>query len=297
MQVFDRAAVRAHRQRSAAQWTEHDFLKREVADRLLDRLRDVNRSFASALDLGCHGGTLAERLPEIGKVERLVQCDAAPAMARRAAAGGWPALAADEEALPFAPRSFDLALSVLSLHWVNDLPGTLIQLRTCLRPDGLLLAALLGGESLHELRVALMEAELEVTGGLSPRISPFAEVRDCGGLLQRAGFALPVVDQDEITVTYADPSRCCANCAAWRRRTLFRNGRREWHAGRSSPAWRKSMPALRAAGRPHSDHLPGALSDGLGAPRQPAAAPAPGERQGPPGGSIGHGGAAGRRQG
>lgn len=205
MQVFDRAAVRAHRQRSAARWTEHDFLKREVAERLLDRLRDVNRTFVSALDLGCHGGTLAERLPEVGKVEHLVQCDIAPAMAQRAAAGGCPALAADEEALPFAPHSFDLALSALSLHWVNDLPGTLIQLKTCLRPDGLLLAALLGGESLHELRVALMEAELEVTGGLSPRVSPFAEVRDCGGLLQRAGFALPVVDQDEITVTYADP--------------------------------------------------------------------------------------------
>ena len=96
---------------------------------------------------------------------------------RRCACHG-PALAADEEALPFAPRSFDLALSALSLHWVNDLPGTLIQLKTCLRPDGLLLAALLGGESLHELRVALTEAELEVTGGLSPRVSPFAEEQD-----------------------------------------------------------------------------------------------------------------------
>ncbi|WP_119166956.1 methyltransferase domain-containing protein [Algihabitans albus] len=205
MQVFDRAAVRAHRERSAARWPDHDFLKREVATRLLDRLRDVNRDFASALDLGCHGGTLAELLPSIGKVERLVQCDVAPAMARRASTAGWPALAADEEALPFAPRSFDLALSVLNLHWVNDLPGSLLQLNRCLKPDGLFLGALLGGESLHELRVALMEAELELTGGLSPRISPFAEVRDCGGLLQRAGFALPVVDQDEITVTYADP--------------------------------------------------------------------------------------------
>ncbi len=205
MQVFDRAAVRAHRERAAARWPEHDFLKREVSARLLDRLRDVTRDFALALDLGCHGGTVAELLPDLGKVGGLVQCDLSPAMARRAAAHGRPTLVADEEALPFAPRSFDLALSVLDLHWVNDLPGTLLQLRQALAPDGLFLGALLGGESLHELRVALMEAEMELTGGLSPRVSPFAEVRDCGGLLQRAGFALPVVDQDEITVTYADP--------------------------------------------------------------------------------------------
>lgn len=205
MLVFDRAAVRAHRERAAARWPQHDFLKREVADRLLDRLRDVTRRFARALDLGCHGGTLAELLPEVGGVGALVQADLSPAMARRAAANGRPTLVADEEALPFAPHSFDLALSVLSLHWVNDLPGTLIQVNRCLKPDGLFLGALLGGDSLHELRVALMEAETELAGGLSPRISPFAEVRDCGGLLQRAGFALPVVDSDTITVTYADP--------------------------------------------------------------------------------------------
>jgi SAM-dependent methyltransferase len=141
----------------------------------------------------------------VGKVAHLTQCDLSPAMARRAAANGWPTLAADEEALPFAPASFDLALSALGLHWVNDLPGALLQLRGCLKPDGLFLGAMLGGDSLHELRVALMEAETEVAGGLSPRVSPFAEVRDCGGLLQRAGFALPVVDSDTITVTYADP--------------------------------------------------------------------------------------------
>ena len=205
MQVFDRTAVRAHRERIAASWPEHDFLKREVADRLLDRLRDINRSFELALDLGCHGGTVAQLLPSLQKVGQLVQSDVAPAMARQAAATGWPTVAADEEALPFGPQSFDLAVSVLNLHWVNDLPGTLLQLNRCLKPDGLFLGALLGGESLHELRVALMEAELELTGGLSPRISPFAEVRDCGSLLQRAGFALPVVDQDEITVTYSDP--------------------------------------------------------------------------------------------
>jgi SAM-dependent methyltransferase len=125
-------------------------------------------------------------------------------MARAAASAGRPSLAADEEALPFAPHSFDLVMSVLSLHWVNDLPGALIQIRQALEPDGLFLGALLGGETLAELRVALMEAELAEEAGAGPRVSPFAEVRDAGALLQRAGFALPVADVDTIPVTYPD---------------------------------------------------------------------------------------------
>jgi SAM-dependent methyltransferase len=125
-------------------------------------------------------------------------------MARRAARRGQPTLVADEELLPFAPQAFDLVISSLSLHWVNDLPGCLLQIRQCLKPDGLFLAAMLGGETLSELRQALLEAELATTGGASPRISPFADLRDAGGLLQRAGFALPVVDGDRLTVGYGD---------------------------------------------------------------------------------------------
>src|SRR4030095_6212537 len=117
---------------------------------------------------------------------------------------GRPTLVADEEALPFAPWSFDLVISNLTLHWVNDLPGCLLQIRQILKPDGLFLAAILGGGTLAELRGALMEAELAEAGGASPRISPFADVRDAGGLLQRAGFGLPVVDSDMLTVRYAD---------------------------------------------------------------------------------------------
>jgi len=113
-------------------------------------------------------------------------------------------LAAEPEALPFAPGSFDAVLSVLALHWVNDLPGALLQLRRALKPDGLLLVSLLGGETLSELRQALMTAEFAEEGGVSPRVSPFAELRDLGGLLQRAGFAMPVVDSDRLTVTYPD---------------------------------------------------------------------------------------------
>src|SRR5690606_2324136 len=113
-----------------------------------------------------------------------------------------PVVVADEEVLPFADQSFDLVLSVLSLHWVNDLPGTLLQSARALKPDGLLRAAMRGGESLRELREALLQAELEVEGGASPRVSPLADLRDLGGLLQRAGFALPVADLDSLTVTY-----------------------------------------------------------------------------------------------
>ena len=127
--------------------------------------------------------------------------DLSPALASRA---GAPAIAADEELLPFAPASLDLVVSNLSLHWVNDLPGALLQIRKALKPDGFFCAAMLGGETLVELRHCLIEAEQSVSGGMSPRVSPFADVRDAGALLQRAGFALPVVDSDVITVTYTD---------------------------------------------------------------------------------------------
>ena len=203
MTVFDRRAVRAHRERAAAGLAQHDFLFRESARRLVDRLDDVTRLFPAALDLGCHGGELAAALGPRGGIATLVQCDLSPAMARRAAAGRL-ALAADEEFLPFAPRSFDLVLSNLGLHWVNDLPGCLLQVRRVLKPDGLFLAALLGGQTLHELRAALIEAELAASGGAGPRVSPFADVAELGGLLQRAGFALPVADSDRLTVTYGD---------------------------------------------------------------------------------------------
>ncbi len=202
---FDRAAHRSHRCRAAGRLKDHDFLLREVGARLVDRLDDVKRDFPTVLDLGCHGGELGQLIAGRRGHSTLVQCDLSPAMAARAqGANGVSAhvLAADEERLPFTDASFDLVLSNLSLHWVNDLPGTLVQIRRVLKPDGLFLGAMLGGETLHELRHALMEAELACEGGASPRVSPFAGVRDAGDLLQRAGFALPVADCDTITVTY-----------------------------------------------------------------------------------------------
>jgi SAM-dependent methyltransferase len=202
MNVFDRRLVRRHRDRAAAGLARHDSLYREVAERVADRLDDVKRSFPRALDLGCHNGTLGGIVGRRGGMDLLVQCDLSPAMAGAAAAEGRPALAADEEWLPFAPGSFDLILSVLSLHWVNDLPGALIQICRALKADGLFLGAMLGGETLHELRSALMQAELDEEQGASPRVSPFLDLRDAGALLQRAGFTLPVVDRDVITARY-----------------------------------------------------------------------------------------------
>lgn len=200
--IFDRHAVRRHRDRAAPGLAQYDFLLREVADRLADCLPDIKRDFPTALDLGCHGGQLAGVLGGRGGIEWLLQCDLSSAMLSHATG---PRLAADEEALPFADAQFDLILSVLSLHWINDLPGTLAQIRRALKPDGLFLAAMLGAGSLEELRQALLAAEVEVRGGVSPRVSPFVDPRDAGALLQRAGFALPVVDTDQIVLSYADP--------------------------------------------------------------------------------------------
>jgi NADH dehydrogenase [ubiquinone] 1 alpha subcomplex assembly factor 5 len=201
LRLFDPRAVRGHRARALAQGGDAGFLAAAVAERLADRLSDINRKFPRALDLGCGGGAMARVLAGCGGIEWLVAADAAFACAR---AAGAPALVAEAEALPFAPHAFDLVLSNLALHWTNDLPGALLQLRHVLRPDGLLLAALWGGDTLAELRQAWLAAEAEEENGASPRVSPFADLRDLGGLLQRAGFALPVVDADTIEVTYPD---------------------------------------------------------------------------------------------
>jgi len=211
MMVFDRALVRRRRDRAAPKLAEHGFLFEHVAAMLADRLLDVTRRFPVALDLGCHDGALARALAGAGRVDTLIQADLSPALARRATANGRPALACDEELLPFGDASLDLALSNLSLHWVNDLPGALLQIRRALRPDGLFLAAMLGAGTLAELRTALVEAETELLGGASPRLSPFADLRDAAGLLQRAGFALPVADAETVTVTYENAFRLFAD--------------------------------------------------------------------------------------
>jgi NADH dehydrogenase [ubiquinone] 1 alpha subcomplex assembly factor 5 len=198
MEVFDRRAVRRHRDRAARHVGRVADLLRDTAERLLDRLDDTTRRFDRALDLGGRG-VVAPLLRARGIAT--VSADLAPAMA----ALNPDAVAADEELLPFGPDSFDLVVAHLSLHWVNDLPGALIQLRRALRPGGLLLASMPALGTLGELRTALSEAEAALSGGAAPRVSPFPELRDCAALLQRAGFAVPVADVEDVRLLYADP--------------------------------------------------------------------------------------------
>jgi NADH dehydrogenase [ubiquinone] 1 alpha subcomplex assembly factor 5 len=229
LRVFDRRAVRLHRARAARAPLPADFLIEESAERLADRLDDVTRRFPLALDLGCRDGVVARVLAGRGGIETLIHADAALAFLRRLPATV-PRVVAEAEALPFRPRAFDLVLSNLDLHWTNDLPGALLQLRHMLKPDGLLLAALFGGETLTELSRALIEAELAEEGGIGPRVSPLADIRDIGMLLQRAGFALPVVDCDTVEATYPDALALMrdlramgeTNAAAERRRAFTR---------------------------------------------------------------------------
>ncbi|WP_188079297.1 methyltransferase domain-containing protein [Xanthobacter oligotrophicus] len=196
--VFDRPLLRRRLERAARLGPE-PFLLERAAEDMADRLAAVKRQFETAVDLGTPTDALAHALDGHAAVGRLFR--AAPL----AVGFSTPGVVADEEALPFAAGSLDLVVSALSLQSVNDLPGVLAQVRRVLKPDGLFMAALLGGGSLSELRQAFAIAESETTGGLSPRVAPFADVRDLGALLQRAGFALPVTDVDRVVVRYGSP--------------------------------------------------------------------------------------------
>lgn len=203
--LFDRRAWRAHRDRAARLARDGagavDFLHAEVSDRLIDRLDVVNRKFAVALDLGARDGGFARALA--GRRGTRLVVAAEPATEFLARAPG-PRVAADPELVPFRDASFDLIASTLALHWTADLPGALVQLRRALKPDGLLLAAMFGGQTLVELRTVLFAAELAEDGGVSPRVSPSIELADAAALLQRTGFTLPVADSETITVSYPD---------------------------------------------------------------------------------------------
>lgn len=204
MQIFDRRVLRRRRDRAAEGLGAVDFLIERTAALLVERVLDVKRQFPLALNLGCHTGQFGRALAATGRIDRLIQTDLSHEMVRRTEG---LRVVADEEALPFGADRFDLITSGFGLHWVNDLPGALVQIRHALKPDGLFLAAMPGGESLFELREALMRAELEVSGGAGSRVSPFCDVRDAGMLLQRAGFALSVADLETVTVTYEHPLR------------------------------------------------------------------------------------------
>ena len=176
--LFDRALVRQHLARAEKDFAKHSVLFDDSAAQIEERLSEVKREFACALDLS--------PFPFLGKAVLAAQDSL------------------DEEALPFPPESFDLIVSNLGLHWVNDVPGALAQIRAALKPEGLFIASLIGGQSLYELRTCLIEAELSVTGGISPRLSPTIDLQTASQLMQRARFTLPVVDKETVTLLYSD---------------------------------------------------------------------------------------------
>ncbi|GAB5459438.1 MAG: methyltransferase domain-containing protein [Henriciella sp.] len=203
--LFDRDQLARNRDTASADYRKFGFLKARASEHLIERLQDVSRQFPRALDLGAHTGATSLALRESPQIDSVISLERSSAMARDISALGLGAVCADEDALPFAPTSFDLITSTLALHWVNDLPGALLQIRDTLKPDGLFLGCLFGGGTLAELRAALIEAESELTGGISPRLSPLPSLQDMAGLLQRAGFALPVADVERVTVRYSSP--------------------------------------------------------------------------------------------
>lgn len=203
--LFDRALHRLRLDRAAPDYGSADFLKRRAAQDVVMRLETILRRFPVAVDLGARNGAFAQALADSDaaeKIDLLFQTDLSGRMLGR---GDGLTVVADEERLPFGDGCLDLAVSTLSLHWTNDLVGALIQIRRALRPDGLFIGALFGGATLTELRQVLLQAEDEISGGASFRVSPFADAIDAAGLLQRAGFALPVADVDRVQVRYAHP--------------------------------------------------------------------------------------------
>ncbi len=200
--LFDKRLLARRMARCAQGIGEHDFLLRRAGDDIAERLGAISRDFPLALDLGAHHGVVGRAISQSGRVRETVCADPCMALLRRCAD---LRVACDAEFLPFARASLDLVVSGLDLHLANDLPGALVQICRVLKPDGLFLAAVLGGQTLRELRDAFMTAESELEGGASPRVIPFADIRDYGALLQRAGFALPVADSDKFEVTYATP--------------------------------------------------------------------------------------------
>jgi len=218
-QIFDTRLRRRRRARAAQQFDAYAFLATRARDEIADRLGALNRPIQAAVWRG------ATAHPAVGDANWIGADSVRPLVP----AGG---VVFDDEALPFGAGTLDAYVSVLMLHTVNDLPGALTQIRRCLKPDGLFMAALFGGQTLQELKVALAEAEIEIAGGLSPRVAPMVDVRDAGALLQRAGFASPVADIDAVTVRYEHPLKLLAdlrgmgetNVLSERRRTFLRRG-------------------------------------------------------------------------
>ncbi|GJJ69721.1 NADH dehydrogenase [ubiquinone] 1 alpha subcomplex assembly factor 5 [Entomortierella parvispora] len=207
-QVFDRKAKRLQKERAASDVElsrQVDYVKDEVAFRVVDRLLDIKREFNEVVELGSGSGHIAKHV-DLDMMKKLIMCDMSETMLNRDKDVEYEVpverRVVDEENLPFKENSLDAVISSLSMHWINDLPGAMIQIQRSLKPDGVFIAGLFGGDTLYELRTSLQLAEQDREGGISPRISPMADSRDLGSLLSRAGFTLTTVDVDEVTVNY-----------------------------------------------------------------------------------------------
>ena len=221
-QLFDRPLHRRRLARAAGTFAGADFLWRRAAEDIVERLDAIRRTFPRAILLGDRQGLLARAIEDGGRPGQVGELIRADLSAEMLSGAEGPRVVADEERLPFQEGCADLVVSVLSLHWVNDLVGALIQARRALKPDGLFLGILLGGASLHELRHSLTQAELDLRGGAGPRVSPFIDAADAGDLMRRAGFALPVIDVDRVTVRYPDPLALMADLRAMGQTNVLR---------------------------------------------------------------------------
>ncbi|ESQ77140.1 methyltransferase domain-containing protein [Asticcacaulis sp. AC402] len=213
--LFDRRLLVARRNRAARGFAQAHFLRQRAIEDTLMTLSAINRQFDLALELGAGDGGFGRALadmPVAAKVGLLIESDLSPRLS--AQQSGPARVILDEEQLPFGDDRLNLVVSTLALHTVNDLPGVLVQIRRALKPDGLFIGTLFGGETLKELRGCLMEAEIEIRGGYGPRIAPFAEGADLIDLLKRTAFQMPVVDSDRVTVSYEHPLRLMADLRA-----------------------------------------------------------------------------------
>jgi NADH dehydrogenase [ubiquinone] 1 alpha subcomplex assembly factor 5 len=202
MEIFDRSLVAQHLQKAQTGFSNHDFLWQHAAQQIQDRLLDVKRDFTNVVEISTQPYVLTPKFLQQKKIANHFHVSPL--------AGEGDAII-DEEFLPFKPSSLEAIISLNHLHWVNDVPGALAQMRHALKPDGLLQGVFFGGETLRELRHCVMQAESEISGGISPRVSPFITLQDMAALMQRANFALPVVDQELITVTYKDFAKLLAD--------------------------------------------------------------------------------------
>lgn len=226
MEIFDRSLLRQRQRRHAGNFASYDYLIREISQRLLDRLLDIKRDFKTVLEIGYPALAENREMQQEKSVETLISADLPypedPEQRQR------HSVFLDEEYLPFGAQQFDLILVNLTYHHVNDLPGALLQAKRALKPDGLLLATMFGGQTLWQLRHSFMQAELALIEGVMPHIIPMADIKDIGGLLQRAGFALPVVDRDVITVYYRSPLKLLDDLRGMGQSNILRQRHRQF---------------------------------------------------------------------